>query len=235
MKANSSLVGAVASVLAMAGMASAQSYVTPSTGGGYGYNSGSGYGHHASTYEEGVLQGLASLTLARGEASYYHSLAAINAEEAYTRYLQNREKATDTYFRVRQINRSARGAERSPRLNYEQQVALAKRQAPDRLTEQQYDRTLGRLAWPAVLTGDEFAAERMALDRTFQVRSPADVGAATSFYGTVHRLTSSMEAKLKDQLGQLSSAEFLAGQKFLMGLAYESQQPLVMRGLAVNH
>ena len=94
----------------------AQTYVTPSSevaatasgyfpGGGYGYG-----GYHSSTAEEGVLTGLGYLTRSMGEANYFHSLAAINGQEAYNRYLQNREKATETYFRMQQINRAAREA-----------------------------------------------------------------------------------------------------------------------------
>ena len=164
--------------------------------------------------------------------NYYNSLANINAQEAYSRYLQNREQQTETYFRMRQINRAARQAERPQRLTYEQYVALAKQNAPDGLNDVQYDRTLGRLSWPAVLSGDEFAPEREALTRAFMVRSPSDVGAATAFYAAVDRLTQSMQAKLLGKIDQLTPAEYMAAKKFVTGLAYESHQPVAVRALA---
>jgi hypothetical protein len=227
--------------LAAASTATADTFVTPNTAsygdsdgyypfGGYGY----GHGYHASTYEEGVLAGWGALARSVGEANYFNSLAAINAQEAYSRFLQNRERATETYFRMQQVNRAARQAERPQRLSYEQYVSLAKKHAPDGLTQGQYDRTLGRLQWPAILQGEEFAAEREALNHAFLVRSPGDVGPTSAFYSNVWRITNSMEAKLKDKIDQLNSAEYLAAKKFITGLAWESQQPLVIPALAAK-
>ena len=222
--------------LAAVGLASAQSYAVPSGGfGGYGTGYGDfGYGYHASTYEEGVLRGYATLYQGIGQANYYNSLARINNEEAFSRYVENRQKATDAYFYMRQANRSARAAERSPRLTQEQYVALAKKEAPLRLSEQQYDRTFGRLNWPAALSGEQFAAERTALDQAFRARSPGDAGASTEFYGDVQKLTATLETKLRTQIGELDSAQYMTAKKFLLGLSYESRQPLVGRALAAK-
>jgi opacity protein-like surface antigen len=241
MKTALTSVVAAAAILAAAGGAQAQTYVTPATTasigettplvGGYGAY---GFGSHASTYEEGVLAGWGTLARSVGEANYFHSLASINYQEAYTRFLQNRQHATETYFRMQQINRAARDAQRSPRLSYEQYVALAKKYAPDGLDEQQYDRTLGRLSWPAALLTDDFAAEREALDRAFLVRSPADAGTASAFYSNVWRLATMMEARLQSKIELMNPAEYLAAKKFLTGLAYESQQPLVVRAVAAR-
>jgi hypothetical protein len=222
--------------LAAAGLASAQSYAVPSGGyGGYGHGSGDyGYGYHASTYEEGVLRGYATLYQGIGQANYYNSLARINNEEAYSRYVQNRQKATEAYFYMRQANRSARAAERSPRLTQEQYVALAKKEAPGRLSEQQYDRTFGRLQWPAALASDQFVAERDELDRVFGSRSPGDAGASTEFYGAVRQLTATLQTKLRSQVNELDSAQYMAAKKFLLSLSQEAQQPLVVRALAAR-
>jgi hypothetical protein len=241
MKATFTYAGFLATVLAGASMAAAQTYVSPSTealsatasgyypGGGYGYG-----GYHASTAEEGYLAGLGYLTRSQGEANYFNSLASINGQEAYNRYLQNREKATETYFRMQQINRAAREAQRPQPLSFERYVALAKQQAPDPLSDREYDRIVGRLNWPAMLQTEEFAAEREALDRAYQARTPADAGAASAFHRNVWQLTQSMEAKLKEKMGQTGTAEYLASKNFLQSLSYESQQPLVLRAVAAN-
>ena len=217
-----------------------QTYVA---GGGSG-NSSSGYhfphggygshysGYHSSTHEEGVLRGLADLTRAGGDANYMNSLAAINRQEAVKRYLENKEQNTETYFRVRQINRAAREAQRPQPLTHEQYVALAKKLAPDRLTAQQYDRVLGRLTWPAPLMGEEFAAERLAIEKMFAGRTPVDVGVGSAFHGKVRQLSSSMREKLQDNLSELSPMEFIAAKEFLDSLSYEAQQPLVVEALA---
>lgn len=229
-------------VLGLAGSVSAQSYtsattnpaatpiVVPGVPGSENYGSG----FRASTFEQGVLEGTGNMVRSFGEANYYNSLAAINGQEAYSRYLQNAERGTEAYFRIKQINRAAREAERPERLSYDQFVSMAKRYAPDGLSQQQYDRTLGRLNWPSVLMGDEFAPEREALNRAFLVRSPLDAGAASGFYGNVSRITDSMNAKLKAKFSQLTTAEYIAAHKFITGVAAESYQPLVVSALAAR-
>jgi hypothetical protein len=223
--------------LAVTSAASAQSsasfgHAGHGAAGFYPAYGGYGYGYHSSTYEEGVLRGWGALARARGEANYWNSVAAVNRQEALARYIQNREQATETYFRMRQINQAARQAERPQRLSPEQYVMLAKKQAPDNLSEVQYDRTLGRLSWPAVFQTEEFAAEREELNRAFLVRSPSDTGAGSAFHSHVRQLTSAMHDRLTAKIHQLSPAEFIAAKKFVDGLGYEAQQPLVVRALA---
>lgn len=226
-----------ASTTLMVAMASAQSY---SSGIGYGgYYPGNdfypgGYGYHSSTAEEGILQGWASVLQAQGQANYLNSLAAINNQEARARYLKNRELLTETYFRNRQTNLAAREAERPERLSTAQLTVMAKKAAPERLDATQYNSTFGRLTWPAALAVPEFAADRDGLDRLFGSRSPGDHGTDSAFYGHVRRLTSSMEMSLKNHVNEFDAAEYVAARKFLMGLSYEAQQPLVVRALAAR-
>src|SRR5436853_575615 len=140
MKTTLAFTSSLIAVLALTTVASAQGIVTPNVG--YtGY-----YGHHASTVEEGVLQGAAALRSAQGQANYLSSLAAINWQEGRSRYIQNNKNAVEGYFYVREANQSAR---KPVRLSREQYVAIARNAAPERLNQQQYDSTLGRLNWPA--------------------------------------------------------------------------------------
>jgi len=227
----------VASATLLTAIAAAQSY-TPSLGyassfPSYGYYPG-GYGYHSSTAEEGILQGWASVLQAQGQGNYLNSLAAINNQEAHARYLKNRELATETYFRNRQINLASREAERPERLSSEQYAVLAKKAAPERLDATQYNSTFGRLTWPSALSVPEFAANRDALDRLFGARSPSEHGTDSAFYGQVRQLTSSLQKSLENHVNELDAAEYVAAKKFLMGLSYEAQQPMVVRALAAK-
>jgi hypothetical protein len=221
-------------VLASAGLASAQS---ATSGVAYGALDGDygayGYGYHASTLEEGLLRGHAALAEGLRRASYYNSLAAINAQEAYARYIQNRQKATETYFTMRQTNRAAREAAAPQPLSHAQYVALAKKLAPAELSEGQYDRTFGRLAWPAALLSDEFAAEREALDRAFRGRSPGEAGASPAFTREVKQVAAAMQGKLKNNIDEMGAGQYATAKNFLASLSYEAEQPLVVRSLAV--
>lgn len=123
----------------------------------------------------------------------------------------------------------------SQALSTEQLTVMAKKAAPERLDATQYNSTFGRLTWPSALAVPEFAADRDGLDRLFGSRSPGDHGTDSAFYGHVRRvLTSSMEKSLKNHVNELDAAEYVAAKKFLMGLSYEAQQPLVVRALAAR-
>jgi hypothetical protein len=132
---------------------------------------------------------------------------------------------------VREANQSAR---KPVRLNTEQLTAMAQKAAPARLSQQDYDSTLGRLHWPSVLLADDFAPERDALERMFYKRSPGDVGAGTEFYAEVKQLSSEMQQKLSDHISELDPAQYVAAKKFLMGVTAESTQPVVARSLALR-
>jgi hypothetical protein len=236
MKATFSSASFLLTVLAVAGMASAQGGVMPTAGlmgygGGYG---GNDYSYHSSTLEEGWLRGLGALALSEGQANYYNSLAAINGQTAYSRFVENRKNAVDAYFYMRQSNRAGREAARDVRLTREEYVTLAKKEAPANLTQQEYERTLGRIEWPAVLAGHEFAAERDAIDQIFRARSPGDFGAGSAFYGNVRQLTDAFQAKLKNKISDYDAAQYMAAKNFLRSLVYEAQQPVVVRALAAN-
>jgi len=213
-------------VMALTSAASAQVYGIP--GAGYPYYNNY---HHASTVEQGILDGIAAATAAQGQANYFNSLAEINHQDARSRYITNNKNAVDAYFYTREANQSAR---KPVRLNTEQLTAIAKNAAPARLSPQDYDSTLGRLHWPTVLLADDFATERDALERMFYKRSPGDVGAGSEFYAEVKQLSSSMQQKLSDHVSELDPAQYVAAKKFLMGVTAESTQPVVARSLALR-
>lgn len=234
MKTTRIFAGALILAAGIATLASAQTYVPQtympqSSPSGFGYIGGY---RHASTYEEGVLRGYADLTRAGGEANYWHSAAANNWQDAYSKYLANQEAKTETYFRKQAINRAAREATRPQRLTTEQYAILAKKQAPDRLANHQYDRGLGRLNWPAVLQHEAFAAERAILDGAFAARTPGDAGIGSTFSTGVRQLTTNMQHKLQANMAGLNPMEYLAAKKFIAGLSIEAQQPLLPEGLA---
>jgi len=226
----------LASLLAVAGVASAQTNDTVAASsiaggghapGGYGYG-----GYHSSTAAEGAFRGLADFTRSIGEADYMSSLAGINRQETFSRAIDNKKKAVDTYFQIKQINRAAREAARPQPLTFTQYAKLAKQEAPQRLSDVDYNRVVGRLNWPAMLASDDFAAERAALNQAFVGRTAQDVGVSTNFHREVRELTAALQSKLRDRLQTVSPMEYIAAKNFLTSVAFESQQPLVVQGLA---
>jgi hypothetical protein len=228
----------LASLLAVAGVASAQSSGTTSAAavgvGGFGSGGYGGYGggYHASTEAEGAFRGLADYNRSIGENRYLTSLAAINGQEALSRAIVNRKQAVETYFEIKQVNRAAREAARPQPLTFTQYAKLARQEAPDRLSDVDYNRVMGRLNWPAVFAAGDFAAERVALNQAFVGRTAQDVGVSTAFNSEVRELTAAMQTKLHDRLAAISPQEYIAAKNFLTSVAFEAQQPLVVQGLA---
>lgn len=228
MKTTRSMLTFAAVTFGIVNLASAQVY-SPYAGlyGGYG-------NAFSSTFEQGVLQGYAALTQSTGQANYFNSLAAVNWEQAYAQHLKNRAAAVETYFTVKKYNREARQEYAAVRFSTEQLAAIAQKTAPERLTEREYDRAIGRVYWPGALRGEQYAFERDALERAFRNRSPGDDGAGSEFYDEVRQLTAQLDQKLKARLDDLDAAQYVAAKKFLLSLAYEAQQPLVASSLALR-
>jgi len=219
---------AVSFALATASIASAQSYAVEASG----YQWGPRAHYHASTYEEGVLRGQADVIRSWGSYNYYSSLAAVNLEEARSRYIQNREKATKTYFEMRRVNAQARAAERPERLTAQQLTKIAKQRAPQRLAAHQFNPATGELFWPAVLHEPQYASLRTEIDLLMSTRSP---GAPSD--GTSRQITQAAE-KLLDQLrsniATYPTTDYLQAKKFLVSVKREMQFPASPAGLAMN-
>jgi hypothetical protein len=172
--------------------------------------------HHSSTWEEGVLRGSGDVMRAAGEMNYNHSLATINYQEAYSRYLDNRLKAAATYFDLRQVNREARAEERGQRATPEALTEFSRVRAPDRLAAHQFDGAAHRLIWPASLEGDFFSQERGAIDRLIEARR----GDGPENQEIV-RLAEAMKLKLVSQVRVMKPAAYVPAKRFLTSLEYE--------------
>src|SRR5262245_8055122 len=107
-----------------------------------------GEGYHSSTLEEGIQRGHADVVRSYGMANLLNSQAAQNFEQARKDYLDNRLKATQTYFEMRRYHDEAVKAQRSTPLSYDQYVRLAREDAPMALTPTQLDPLTGSVGWP---------------------------------------------------------------------------------------
>lgn len=174
--------------------------------------------HHASTFEEGIQRGAADRVRAAGEYNYNTALAAIHAQTAVSKYLDNQIKRTQTYFEKRRINRQARAAERGPRSTTQQRERISKSRTPQRLTAAQYNRALGRVAWPEALKSPQFAAIRTAIDGLVKDRA-----ASSAADRQIQMLAGNMKTQLKTQIRQLAPADYMAAKTFLSKLQYETQ------------
>lgn len=189
--------------------------------------------HHSSTLAEGVRRGTADIIRAEGRYNLETSVANINNEEAYSRYLDNDLKRTDTYFAKRQRNSSYRAQMRRPRAMPETYARLSHQAAPGRLCPQHFDRVFGTVHWPEVLTWECFKPYREALDVTFAGRGPSD-GLGSAAARDIDRFSHEMKCHLKSLVRELNPSEYVAARRFLDSLAYEARFAPGIEGLAAN-
>ena len=194
----------------VAGVATAQYY----RDGGY-----STY-HHASTAEEGMLRGMGDLTRSAGEANLRNSEAANNYEDARSKDLDNRLKATDTYFQMRAANKQYRDSERSPRSTTEQLFRRAREAAPKSLSPTELDPFTGKVDWPLALRGQAFGAERSIVDDVFANRYSSSGVTTADAYQAVNDALASMENTLKANIRDYPSGDYMKAKNFLHSLSY---------------
>lgn len=177
-----------------------------------------GYGYHSSTLEEGVQHGYADVVRSYGMANLLNSQAANQIEQARKVYIENRLKATQTYFEMRRYNTEARRAEHGTPLSMEQYVRLARDQAPEPLTATQLDPLTGMINWPAPLRISAYETFRRRIDRLFQDR-------ATGYmvYGEVQQAIADFAAQLKADIEKFPANDYVGAKKFLDSLLWAAR------------
>jgi hypothetical protein len=182
------------------------------------YNEGWYAPSHSSTLEEGIQRGYADVVRSQGMANLLNSQAAKEYEQARRDYIDNRLKATQTYFEMRQTNDESRKARRSSPLSYEQYVRLAREDAPRPLTTSQLDPLTGYINWPEPLTKTEYAPLRKTVEKLFRDRA-----SGYSTYGSIQAACEEFAKQLKADLSKFPPNDYLACKKFIDSLAYAAR------------
>ena len=181
------------------------------------YQSPPTYYHHASTEAEGYLRGAADVIRARGENAYNRGLAANLFQEAYTKSLKNRELRAQTYFAMRELNRSQRFPQVDPAEAAARRERVSQWGRAARLSTSQFRAELGQLIWPDVLRDPMFDNERREIDLLVR-QSIAGYGAEITTL--VHRL----EDRLGDNYHTFGQESYLSGSRFLKSLLREVRE-----------
>lgn len=185
-------------------------------GGGWGWGGAGGVG---STAAGSSLTGMSNVISAKGDYNLSTSAAAVNMTQAERNEIENRQLYTDTYFNMRETNRQARAAERGPRPTAEQLARLARETAPKPLSPGEVNEVTGKLQWPSALTSPMFAAERKQLDSLYG--SYTQLGTLDYARQTEARnIINSMNQKLKAQVRDLPTPDYVECKSFLKSLMY---------------
>jgi hypothetical protein len=223
MRANISLacVLALASALLAQSNNSSSQYTpavpaAPSYGGGYGLWGGTPGG---ATVEGSMMQGMASMMSAAGNYNLATSAAAVNTTQAIKQDIQNRQDATNAYFAIKETNRAATAAMRSPRLSEEQLVRMAAQAAPKPIDSTEFDSVSGRILWPKLLQADAFKQQRGTVEQLLLRQSQyGKLGLAE--HDQAGSAIEGMSDRLRDMINSVSPQDYIEAKNFLKSLMY---------------
>ncbi len=180
--------------------------------------------HHASTIDQGYLDGWAAVNRSIGQARYNSALAARHYQAAYEHALDNALRKVDFYYGRKTMRRQYEEKHRRPQLTLKRILQHNKMRTPDRLTPQQFSESTRRLYWPPALSGDIFTTERDRLDQLFADRTPTNSGRGSSnlrqIAQSVERLTELLGQRVRS--GEIDAQEFCAANRFLRSVRYEA-------------
>lgn len=183
-----------------------------------GYNSG------PSTAAQSYAAGYADVVRAAGEAEVNDSIAAGNYADARSKEIDNRLKATQTYFQMKDINKKWTEANKIPPMTQEESYRWAKALSPKRTTSTQVDPVTGRIMWPIILRDTPYEDATKQFDALFAAR--ATQGALNGGqYAEVQKLHDEIIATMTKNAKNYKDIDIIAAKNLLDSLAYEARYP----------
>ncbi len=186
--------------------ASPYAYYPPAYGGNYYY--GAGY-----SPVEGVQRGFASVLRGAGEAAESFSRARINNEEARSKYIDNKMKWTEMYWKRKRFAEAQRAQdyyeEQEKRLEW---MASRRNRSPETLMPSQYNPQTGFIEWPEPLQDLAFADLRSAIEEQLQILSTSGTNANADRVSVMAR---EMQDLLRDRIREMPANDYIGARKFL--------------------
>lgn len=192
--------------------------------------------HHASTIDQGYLDGWAAVYRSVGQARYNSALAARHAQAAYEHALDNALKRVDVYYARKAIRREYVASNARPPLTLERILEHNRMRTPDRLSSRQLSESTGKIYWPPALSDDVFARERDRLDRLFAERTPSNSGRGSRNLREVKQSVDQLMKLVGHRVrsGEIDAQEFGEANRFLRSIKYEAYFVSQNLGLAAN-
>jgi hypothetical protein len=193
-------------------------------GGGGGYGGGAG-----STPFGSAMAGMAMFTRAAGQYNLTTSQAAVNYQQAYQQYIQNRKLAVQTAADLRRMNASYRAEQEMlhPHATPEEIAAFNQARLAQPLSGNVFDPGHGVIAWPPSLQRSEFDDNRHQIEGLFAewAADPHASGLGTENCRDIQHAVSDLNDKLHAQIKQFQPDEYIAASKFLRSLASQARSP----------
>jgi hypothetical protein len=216
----------------------------------FGLATSSAFGGVYSRYQRSVLEGYlsgqaeiirafsecisarATMIKAQADAQAALAKAAQTVEQTRGIALDNDLKRTKTYFEKRVLNENYQAQTAAPPPTQEDLIRYSRAGVPERPTAYQLEPTRGTIYWPEVFRQEDFLEHRIRMDALFSQRNAEPAGIGGTVYHQTQKVVAEMRDLLRDHLDILTPMEYTAARKFLDSLAYESQFPSRIEGVA---
>jgi hypothetical protein len=196
----------------------------------FGYGS---YGYHASTAAEGFLRGRAAVIDAFGNFEVNDAQAGILLEQGRALNRENNLRQTEALQLQQKMWEDARIRARKEReaRSAEGQQLLAERRSTIyrdayQLSAGELDVKTGQITWPDALRDGRFEVNRARLEEMFRQH----VGYGMPRANVAREITRSVDQwshVLRSEVSSMSREDYLAAQKFLLGLKYGAASMVV--------
>ncbi|MSR57706.1 MAG: hypothetical protein EXS05_08540 [Planctomycetaceae bacterium] len=189
--------------------------------GGYGMGGmgwgGAAYGGAAANN----MQAMSQVIRANGQWKKDTAEADIKYEDARTKYIDNKEKWVKTWNDMRGQYEAQKASDLERQKHSPKVLAAAARSGqPKPLSSESLDSITGKIDWPEVLQGDDYAVPRQTIDQLFEVRSQAD-GSGTSM--KIRQATGQLLEILKSNIQNLPTGDYFVARRFLESLAFTAR------------
>lgn len=140
----------------------------PSLQAQYPYYDGYDGGYHASTAAEGYARGMSEAIRAQGDKNLRDAQAADIGEDARSKYIDNRLKATEAYWERKKIYDQNMAEQRYAEAQVRREHRARNMLGP--ITNSDLDPTTGEVHWPMICRDDQYAEYREPLTQLFEKR-----------------------------------------------------------------
>ncbi len=179
--------------------------------------------NHASTSDEGFLRGASMVIESAGRGNYYHSLAAVNYQEAYRRAIDNSVSRAEAYYKRKEMRQEYQERYGRKAIDMETAQKLAAARTPDRLSQEHYDAEVGIVQWPYPLDAAIFSAHREQISELLVSRNENLAGWGSRNYEMVRREVETMKDLLETVRNSLDTNRYVHALRFLESIQWEAR------------
>ena len=191
-----------------------------------GYYGGYGYGwRHGGTVAGSYMSGMADVVRSAGEYNLNTSEAMKNVEDAREAFFENRNRAQQIWFEMRDRNDAYRAERRGPRITSEQVFRLNAQRAPQRLSEGQIDEVSGELSWPGLLREQIYSPYRVVIDEGFAIRTRSGSFPDYETHKKTVQAVDALAELLRSRIREYEPQPYVEANRFVEALAYDARFP----------